>query len=505
MTLWPVSPDFQVSCDAFTLNLGTYGLSAGSTLDLTAGTWANLDFGENGLSGGSTWSVTIGSDVHAGSGTALSFYVPVGSYQYTVSGPAHYLPQPSAGALALSSAGAGVSVAWQEVQVSTNSTTGSVDLGQVVEFSTALTGTTGDSFVWSGLPTGCTSIDSSAVSCRPTGSGSFSSTVVVTDTNGYTATSFATTFTVYADPSLSVPAAPTTSSDVGQSVALSTVVTPGSGSDSFTWAGLPPGCATADAATLTCAPSAQGTYSIEITLTDSNGFKVSTAEALTVYPLPTVDSFTVSPGSSILAGQSLTFAVTPGNGSGGFHYLWNDLPPGCQSADSDSLACTPSGPGSWNVSVTVTDANHGRVTSEGLAVSVQPSFLGLPALEGYGLFIVLPIAIVAILVVLLAARRRRKSPSHDSRSEEGIQPILGSSGSAGPVPGGASPPGADVAPVRFEEPSSATEGLDPGSVAMGTPLISPPDPTCWHCHFKNPAGSRYCAGCGLPLEAPPSE
>jgi hypothetical protein len=507
ITLWPVSPDFQVSCDAFTLNLGTYSLSAGSTLDLAAGTWANLGFGENGLSGESTWSVTIGSDVHAGSGTVLNFYVPVGSYQYTVSGPAHYLPQPSTGALTLSSAGAGVSVTWQEVQVSTNSTSGSVDLGQVVEFSTSLTGTTGDSFAWSGLPTGCSGIDSFDISCRATGAGASSVAVAVTDANGYTATSAASSFTVYVDPSISAPAAPVTSSDVGQSVTFSTIVTPGSGGDTFTWLGLPLGCASADAASVACVPSAKGTYTVEITLTDSNGFTVRAAELLTVYPLPTVDSFTVNPGTTILVGQSLTFTVIVGNGSGGYHYSWTGLPSGCQSTDSSSLSCTPTEPGSWNVSVLVTDSDGGTATSQGVAVSVQPSFLGLPALEGYALFIVLPIVVVIALIAVYAARRRRHGTS-GTESNPGspgpVEPIPVAPSTAGPTAAGSVPEGVLLGGARFEQPSSAAEGLDPGSVAMGTPLIDPPNTVCWKCNFHNEPGSRYCAQCAVPLEPPPS-
>jgi hypothetical protein len=504
ITLWPVSPDFQVSCDGFTLDLGSDTLSAGSTLDLVAGTWANLDFGQSGLSGAATWSVKIGSDAQAGSGATLSFYVPVGSYQYTVSGPAHYLPQPSAGGLTLSSAGAGVSVTWQDVVISTNSTTGSVDLGQVVEFSSSLTGTTGDSVAWGGLPTGCAGADSLSVSCDPTRNGDSSLTLTITDTNGYSAESAAVSFAVYTDPSISAPAIPATSSDVGRPATLATIVSPGSGGDSFTWTGLPAGCSSGNASTLTCAPSEKGTYPIEITLTDSNDYTVRATESLVVYPLPTVDSFAASPGSSILAGQSFTFTAVPGNGSGGFHYLWNSLPAGCQSTDSYSLSCTPSGPGNWNVSVTVTDSNGGNATSHGLAVAVQPSFLGLPALEGYGLFIVLPIVVAAVLIAILVVRRRRGNPGNSPRFTEEVQPILGPSGSAGPAPVNAVPAGALLIQSQSVEPSSATEGLEPGSVVGGAPLISPPDPACWHCQFENPPASLYCSRCGLPLEPPPN-
>ena len=61
-----------------------------------------------------------------------------------------------------------------------------------------------------------------------------------------------------------------------------------------------------------------------------------------------------------------------------------------------------------------------------------------------------------------------------------------------------------MSPVRFEEAPSPLAGLDPGLASMSTPLINPPDPTCWNCQFQNEPGSRYCARCAVPLEPPPS-
>ena len=386
---------------------------------LSAGTWADVAFSETGLPAGSEWRVTIGSDVQSSSGTALEIYLPTGSHRCTMSGPAHYLPQPSAGGITLGSSGEGVGVAWQDVQVHSNSASGSVDLGQVVEFSTTLTGTAEDSFVWSGLPNGCSSANFSADSCGPTGAGTFSVVLSVTDANGYTATSAASPITVFSDPSI---------------------------------------------------------------------------------------SFIVTPGASTLAGQSLAFTATVRNGSGGFHYLWNGLPAGCQSADSYSLACSPSGPGSWVISITVTDSNGGNATSQGIAVTVQASFLGLPAQEGYGLLVALSVILLAVLAAVFAVRRRRPRKGNlnvNARFTEGAPSTRGPSIPPGYASGAPVSAGAVLIPSWFEEQTSAMDGLDPGSVAMGTPLINPPDPVCWHCHFENSAGSRYCATCAMPLEPPP--
>jgi len=149
---------------------------------------------------------------------------------------------------------------------------------------------------------------------------------------------------------------------------------------------------------------------------------------------------------------------------------------------------------------------------------VQPSFLGLPALEGYILVILVPIVVALAVILVLVGRRRskRRAASQGGRAAGLAVPYPATRGStayasnsglskgSGPSVGPGVPSGAILAPVQFEQGGSGTEGLDPGAASMSAPLINPPDPTCWHCHFQNPPGSRYCASCAVPLEPPPS-
>ena len=514
ITLWPVAPDFQVSCDGFTLDLGTYTLSAGGTTTLSAGTWADLTFGETGLGAGASWKVSVGTDSQSSSGATLSFYVPTGSYTYSVSGPASYLPQPSVGDAGVGSTGGDVSVFWQLVQAKSSMKSGSVDVGQEVTFSVSLTSAANDTFSWSGLPSGCSSANASEIACRPVSAGTSHMTVEVTDGNGYHATSAALGFTTFSDPTIGPADGSPASSDVGQTVVFSVASTPGSGGDITVWSGLPTGCESANSTSVTCAPSEWGTFTINVTITDSNGLSASSSAPFTVFAMPTVGSVGVSPGTTILAGGGFTFNVSATPGSGGLVYVWNNLPSGCQSTDSDSVTCTPSVAGTWNVTVTVTDSNHGGATSLGVTVTVQPSFLGLPALEGYALLgVVLAAAIAAILAVALRRRnRRREEEASDPTIAERVRMYSGGAGTAS-GPGSASAAGgmwADGVPTSatasFGVPSAEPEsnvGLDPASAAMSTPLINPPDRVCWHCQFENPPGSRYCSKCALPL-APPA-
>ena len=408
ITVWPVSPDFSVSCEGYTLDLGTYALSAGGTTTLSAGSWADLVFGETGLPSGATWGVAIQSDVRSGSSGALTFYLPIGSYTYSLRGGAGYLPSPSAGTTTLNSAGGSVTVSWQSVRITVNSSTGSRDTNQPVEFAVSLTGAAGDSFSWSGLPTGCASADTALIACSPTSPGSFQVFLMVTDTNGFAATSPTLDFVVYSDPSLALPLESRTSSDVGQTVTFSTVSSPGSGGDSFTWSGLPLGCTSADATTVTCAPTVAGTYSFSARVVDSNGFVATAGGIYTVYALPVAGPVSTSPGPTILAGDRLTFTVNATAGSGGLVYAWNGLPPGCQSVNAPSFSCTPSAAGTWAVSVSVTDSNHGNNTSPAVSITVEPSFLGLPALEGY-LFLgtVVAAAVLGTIFILVVRKRHQ--------------------------------------------------------------------------------------------------
>jgi PKD repeat protein len=69
---------------------------------------------------------------------------------------------------------------------------------------------------------------------------------------------------------------------LGQSTDLTALVVGGSGAPTFAWMGLPPGCATSTGATVSCTPSATGTYTINVTATDSRNDTSTASVLLTV-------------------------------------------------------------------------------------------------------------------------------------------------------------------------------------------------------------------------------
>ncbi len=303
---------------------------------------------------------------------------------------------------------------------------------------------------------------------------------------------------------------PSATLDLGQAATLSVNVSGGSPPYWIDWIGLPTGCLSENASHLSCLPTLIGGSSISATAVDSIGVaSTSASQALTVLPDPSVQIVVSS--SHALEGVPVTIASFVVNGSTPYTFSWTGLPSGCQALNQSAFSCSPSSFGSYSIQVRVVDHN-GWMTESNATLVVDPAIFGV------SVWVVLPIvALIGLLVVSVLLgrprRNRRTLSNRDGQSVEetrlpgppAAQAPYGAT--SGPAPGSRWQAGLTeesiVSPVRFEEPPGGTAGLDPGSVSMGTPLINPPERVCWHCHFENPPGSRYCVQCGLPLEPPP--
>ena len=287
----------------------------------------------------------------------------------------------------------------------------SADAGQSVSFTADAVGGTGAyTFAWTGLPSSsCASTDTSTVDCSSLAAQDLTVGVTATDSAGMEALGHPLSYTVLSDPSLGALRPSPATADVGQTVIFQTSASGGSGGFSYSWTDLPTGCMSNDAPSVSCIPTASGSFTPNVQATDSNGITATTATTYLVSPLPTVQ-VPAATASSITQGASVTFTVTAGQGSGGLTYTWRDLPTGCVSADNPTLACIPNATGTWNVSVTVTDSNGGSATSGTFPFTVVSppalSVLGLPATEGYALIgaAVVVAAIVGVAAVVPAAK-----------------------------------------------------------------------------------------------------
>jgi hypothetical protein len=284
----------------------------------------------------------------------------------------------------------------------------SADVGQPLTITAVATnGSGGFTYAWKGLPVGCEPANSSKIGCRPSLEGLYQVNVTATDTNGLSAS---LDFAYQVLPKLLVagPTAGLATTDVGHAVNLSALAVGGAGGYRYNWSGLPPGCGS-DRPSFACTPTASGNYTISVGVGDANGQSANgTLLRLVVNPSPRVGSVTASP-TSLIVGQSLALKVAASGGTGNLSYNWSGLPPGCFGVSPASLACSPTGAGTFDVEVVVTDA-LGESANGTVVVSVGPAFLGLPAWEGYALLAAVA-AVVVAAAALLILRPRRSAPT----------------------------------------------------------------------------------------------
>jgi hypothetical protein len=180
-----------------------------------------------------------------------------------------------------------------------------------------------------------------------------------------------TSVMVLSDPSISLQTANPSSVDIGQTVTLAVGATGGSGGYAYQWMNLPPGCNPTNVASISCQPTTMGTFQVVANITDSNGFSVRSGTlSVTVSLDPSVTSFTAFP-TIIDKGQTITFAVSASRGSGSLSLTYYSLPPGCETANSTNLSCTPATAGTYVVILTVTDSNGFSVNSNPIIVTVN--------------------------------------------------------------------------------------------------------------------------------------
>ncbi len=255
-----------------------------------------------------------------------------------------------------------------------------------------------------------------------------------------TVTSFTTPFPLRATATVNRSTA-----DVGQSLEFQCGVTGGVPAYTYGWTfgdgGTPLG-STVNYMNHTY--SVPGPYTASCSVFD-HADSVSTGQVnVSISAAPTVAAPISYPAGNVFAGRSVTFLVNATVGSGGLGYSWAGLPNGCSSSNASSITCDPSGSGTFSIVVTVTDSNGGSARSVALNFTVKPTFLGLPATQGYWLAGgIAAVAGAAALAVVLVFRRRKKGGTPPPEPSATPSDPLGPSPELPPSsPGGGPPPGA---------------------------------------------------------------
>ena len=340
-----------------------------SRSSLDSGQFVTLYGGAGGGVGGYVFLLAIGGPFTTGqyTGGSADFNPP-----YTGSYSTDALVTDALGDSNVSTTGPGFLVLGDPSVESLSPSSPSIDLGQSVAFTATVSGGSGGyTYAWFGLPPGCAPVSAGSITCTPTALGTYSITASVTDSNGFTPTSGALAYTVKIDPTLSGISPSRGTVDIGQTVTFTITASGGSGDYAYAWNGLPTGCTSSGTASDLCTPTGAGAFSVTVTLTDSNGWRLtSSAFSYLVESDPTATAPVGSP-PSIDLGQSVTFTTTATGGSGGYSYAWSGLPTGCVNPAAATDSCTPTGSGTFSVTITVTDSNGYAITSA-LSYRVAP-------------------------------------------------------------------------------------------------------------------------------------
>jgi large repetitive protein len=252
-----------------------------------------------------------------------------------------------------------------------------------VAYSDQLTVTGGTSpYAWSvstgTLPPGLTLGGSTGLlSGTPTTAGSYSFTVKVTDHSGLSDTQ-SVSMTIIAGPSLNFPAPPAgwTHTVYGDTL------TESGGTAPFTWSvssgSLPAGISLSADGNLSGTPTATGTSSFTVQVTDANSQSATEATSITV-SAGVSTTFAAPPGAVVNTAYTDTLTATGGSTP----YTWSvnagSLPPGITLTSAGVLAGTPTTAGSYTFTVNVIDANNGIATTSITLVVAATLSLGFPA------------------------------------------------------------------------------------------------------------------------------
>ncbi len=342
----------------------------------------------------------------------------------------------------------------------------SFDAGQSVEFSPNVTeaGAGGDVLNWTASSTKVACSIAPATSdlvCTSGTPGTFTVRLTVTDRNGVSVSATSAIVTVFADPTVAAPQLSRSTTDVGVSVTVSASPSGGSGNYSYAWVDLPEGCA-GTGAQLTCTPTAGGTFEVEVVVTDTDGYRVESGEALLLVNAAPTASVSGPGGGAGTAGASVSFAVNVSGGTGSITVVWlfGDGDRGSGTTVSHTYAAA----GTYTVWVWANDSIGGSYSTS-LVVTVRAAPvagtgpLGTSPVEEYALIGGIGAAVVLVALLLLRSRRRREEPGEaeptappeelpvaEENSGYGdlTDPISGEVPFDGPAPS-APPPGDDLA------------------------------------------------------------
>ncbi len=155
--------------------------------------------------------------------------------------------------------------------------------GQRVDVNATVTG--GEfplTYSYSGLPSGCVSVNATNLSCSPSGTGEYTVSVRVHDPTGSNGTASAS-LTIGSPVAITSFTAVPSNLPVGSTSDLNVTATGGSAPYTYSYTGLPPNCASENTSRLTCASEYAGSFNVVAHVVDADHATAPTTSVMVTY------------------------------------------------------------------------------------------------------------------------------------------------------------------------------------------------------------------------------
>ena len=143
--------------------------------------------------------------------------------------------------------------------------------------------------------------------------------------------------------------------EVGVPISFSANITDGVNVSQYGYSGLPSGCTSATALSVRCTPTSPGSFNVSLSALDALGVHASESIPVRVAARASVGSFTLS-RNVVDVGMATSVVATVNGGVGPFGVGYAGLPNGCASSNALAITCRPIAPGTFGLSVEVTDS-----------------------------------------------------------------------------------------------------------------------------------------------------
>jgi PKD repeat protein len=309
------------------------------------------------------------------------------------------------------------------------------DLGQSVRLTAATeNGSSPFSFVYVGLPPGCSTANVSNYTCRPTDPGRYDVQVTVLDAGGLHVTSGLTLVTI-APPLSGTLSVSARTIDLGTPITIGAVfASEGSGNISVNFStGL--SCQALSGFDQLCLPDVAGTYTLSGVATDLSGATDPLGLSVLVVnpPLGIVAS---APATPVVRGTPVLLGVSVAGGTPPFQVEFANVPHGCTPMNATTFRCDLQLVGTFAFSGSVTDA-LGATASTHVEVYVtapasgggpSPTVTSPPPSSTDYVFwgLVLAAAVQIALSIRYSRRPARRRWEEAGRIRKGLWSVFGS-------------------------------------------------------------------------------